>query len=253
MWSGALCSTKGRTPRRCHTAWSRLYRGLAAMFFYFIFFFPSQANGRRVAYIGVLLGLSCFKLNSWASTPPPLPATMSQTLTFLVEGGAHCAVEVDGDNMQKLTQLQMQIRSADSEIWRYYDVTSSTEEAEVFWKDGGRIMFYLEKISNTHETQNAVYDRNHFLNVKVFIYIANVNFQIKFSNLQQCLQKPSLHWRWADVQVFLDAPPRKPLLWSCLLAGASRDLYPARLWFARALIPHPICNGRDTGLSRCTK
>lgn len=89
MWSGALCSTKGRTPRRCHTAWSLLYRGLAAMFFYFIFFFPSQANGRRVAYIGVLLGLSCFKLNSWASTPPPLPATMSQTLTFLVEGGGH--------------------------------------------------------------------------------------------------------------------------------------------------------------------
>lgn len=87
MWSGALCSTKGRTPRRCHTAWSLLYHGLAAMLFYFIFFFPSQANGRRVAYIGVLLGLSCFKLNSWASTPPPLPPTMSQILTFLVEGG----------------------------------------------------------------------------------------------------------------------------------------------------------------------
>lgn len=51
---------------------------------------------------------------------------------------------------------------------------------------------------------------------------------------------------------FFDAPPRKPLLWACLLARASRDLYPARLWFARALIPHPICSGRDTGLSRCT-
>ena len=47
-----------------------------------------------------------------------------------------------------------------------------------------------------------------------------------------------------------DAPPRKPLLWACLLARASRDLYPVRLWFARALIPHPICSGRDTGLSR---
>lgn len=51
---------------------------------------------------------------------------------------------------------------------------------------------------------------------------------------------------------FFDAPPRKPLLWACLLARASRDLYPARLWFARAPIPHPICSGRDTGLSRCT-
>lgn len=45
---------------------------------------------------------------------------------------------------------------------------------------------------------------------------------------------------------FFDAPPRKPLLWGCLLAWASRDLYPVRLWFARALIPHPICSGRDT-------
>jgi hypothetical protein len=26
-----------------------------------------------------------------------------------------------------------------------------------------------------------------------------------------------------------DAPPREWLLWACLLAGASRDLYPARL------------------------
>lgn len=51
---------------------------------------------------------------------------------------------------------------------------------------------------------------------------------------------------------FFDAPPRKPLLWACLLARASRDLYPACLWFARALIPHPICSGRDTGLLRCT-
>lgn len=51
---------------------------------------------------------------------------------------------------------------------------------------------------------------------------------------------------------FFDAPPRKPLLWACLLAWASRDLYPVRLWFARALIPHPICSGRDTGLSRRT-
>lgn len=51
---------------------------------------------------------------------------------------------------------------------------------------------------------------------------------------------------------FFDAPPRKPLLWACLLAWASRDLYPVRLWFARALIPHPICCGRDTGLSRRT-
>lgn len=49
-----------------------------------------------------------------------------------------------------------------------------------------------------------------------------------------------------------DAPPRKPLLWACLLDGASRDLYPVRLWFARAHIPHPICSGRDTGLSRRT-
>lgn len=51
---------------------------------------------------------------------------------------------------------------------------------------------------------------------------------------------------------FFDAPPRKPLLWACLLAWASRDLYPVSLWFARALIPHPICSGRDTGLSRRT-
>lgn len=51
---------------------------------------------------------------------------------------------------------------------------------------------------------------------------------------------------------FFDAPPRKPLLWACLLAWASRDLYPVCLWFARALIPHPICSGRDTGLSRRT-
>lgn len=28
---------------------------------------------------------------------------------------------------------------------------------------------------------------------------------------------------------FFDAPPRKPLLWACLLARASRDLYPVRL------------------------
>lgn len=39
---------------------------------------------------------------------------------------------------------------------------------------------------------------------------------------------------------FFDAPPRKPLLWACLLAWASRDLYPVCLWFARALIPHPM-------------
>lgn len=93
---------------KCHTAWSLLYHGLATMFFYFIFFFPSQANGRRAAYIGMLLGLSVFKSNSWASTPPPLPATMSQTLTFLVGGwgGGHCAVAVGCDNVQKLTQMQ---------------------------------------------------------------------------------------------------------------------------------------------------
>lgn len=37
---------------------------------------------------------------------------------------------------------------------------------------------------------------------------------------KQWLQKLWLDCRWADVQVFLDAPPSKPLLWSCLLAWA---------------------------------
>lgn len=54
------------------------------------------------------------------------------------------------------------------------------------------------------------------------------------------------------VKFFFDAPPCNRLLWACLLAWASRDLYPACLWFARAPIPHPICSSRDTGLSRCT-
>lgn len=51
---------------------------------------------------------------------------------------------------------------------------------------------------------------------------------------------------------FLFTPPLKPLLWACLLAWASRDPYRSRLWFARALIPHPMCSGRDTVLSRRT-
>lgn len=68
----------------------------------------------------------------------------------------------------------------------------------------------------------------------------------------RCLQKLWLIGGGQMFKFFLDAPPLKPLLWACLLARASRDLYPARLWFARALIPHPICSGRDTGLSRRT-
>lgn len=80
-----------------------------------------------------------------------------------------------------------------------------------------------------------------------------------------CLARPAMRSSGTDAcrssgfigggqtfKFFFDAPPRKPLLWACLLAWASRDLYPVRLWFARALIPHPICSGRDTGLSRCT-
>lgn len=89
---------------------------LAAMFFYFLFFFPFRANCRRVAYVGMLPGLSCFKWNSLASTPPPPLATMSQTLTSLMEEKkkAQCATTVGSDKVKKTKQLQGQSRSADS-------------------------------------------------------------------------------------------------------------------------------------------
>lgn len=100
-----------RKPRRVEPP---LPRACGGVFFYFIFFFPSQANGRRAAYIGMLPGSGLFfTSNSWASTPPPLPATMSQTLTFLGGGwwwwwgwGVYRAVAVGSDNVPKLTQMQ---------------------------------------------------------------------------------------------------------------------------------------------------
>ena len=91
---------------------------LAAMFFYFLFFFPSRANCRRVAYVGMLPGLSCFIWNSLASTPPPPLATMSQTLTSLMEEKKkQCATTVGSDKVQKMKQLQSKNRSADSVFW----------------------------------------------------------------------------------------------------------------------------------------
>lgn len=101
---------------------SYLTAELAGTIFYFIFFFPSWVNCRRVAYAGMLSGVSCFILKSWASTPPPLLATVSQTLTFLMELGkkAQCAMTVGSDNVKKkLKQLQSESRSADSWFCRY--------------------------------------------------------------------------------------------------------------------------------------
>lgn len=93
MWSTLLTKRKNNNTENAMQHEASSTAKLAAMFFYFIFFFPSRATCRRVAYIGMLPSLSCFKLNSWASTPPPLLATMSQTLTSLMEGGKKHSVQ----------------------------------------------------------------------------------------------------------------------------------------------------------------
>ena len=126
MWFEVLCSPKQKTKtHKCHTAWSLLNRRARSHVFLFpIFFSSSGANCRRVGYIGMLPGLSCFKWNSLASTPPPPLATMSQTLTSLMvekkKKIAQCATMVGSDKVQKekkMGQLHCQSTSADSGVW----------------------------------------------------------------------------------------------------------------------------------------
>lgn len=64
-------------------------------------------------------------------------------------------------------------------------------------------------------------------NLHCFLFlkaIIKTHFQMMLSSLGAVLETMPVetlaYWRWADVQVFLDAPPSKPLLWSCLLARA---------------------------------
>lgn len=79
-----LCSLKWKTTtHKCHTAWTSFTARHAGRLKKYIFF--------SECYIGMLLGLSCIKWNSLASTPPPPLATMSQTLTSLNEKKKHWA------------------------------------------------------------------------------------------------------------------------------------------------------------------
>lgn len=102
VWSTLLTKRKNNNTQMPRSMKPPPAEKLGAVFFYFIFFFPSRVNCRRVAYTGMLPGSSCFKLNSWASTPPPLLATMSQTLKSLMEVGgekkAQCATTAIGND-----------------------------------------------------------------------------------------------------------------------------------------------------------
>lgn len=118
---------KGKTTTRTNATQHEASSTAKARSHVFLFhiFLSFLAKLQDVAYIGMLPGLSCFKLNSWASTPPPLLATMSQTLISLMEeggvGGAQCATTVGSNKVQKkkkkMWQLQSYSRCADSGFW----------------------------------------------------------------------------------------------------------------------------------------
>lgn len=114
---------------QCHAAWSLLYHKACSHVFLFLFFFPSQATCRRVAYIGMLPGLSCFKLNSWASTPPPLLATMSQTLTSSMEGEKKHSVQ-----RQRLAAIKCKKKKKWGSCRARADLLT-----QCFWKDSTNV------------------------------------------------------------------------------------------------------------------
>lgn len=74
------------------------------------------------------------------------------------------------------------------------------------------------------------------------------------------LQSAAMHSAWADdcwsrgfskggqaFKFMFDAPPRKPLLWVLFTSWGFQRSLSNGLWFARVLIPHPICSSRDMG------
>lgn len=103
VWSTLHTKKKNNNTQMPHSMKPPLPQSSQPCFSISYFFPPSRANCRRVAYIGMLPGLSCFKWNSLASTPPPPLATMSQTLTSLMEEKkkAQCSTTVGSDKVQK--------------------------------------------------------------------------------------------------------------------------------------------------------
>lgn len=137
VWSTLHTKKKNNNTQMPHSMKPPLPQSSQPCFSISYFFPPSRANCRRVAYIGMLPGLSCFKWNSLASTPPPPLATMSQTLTSLMEEKkkAQCSTTVGSDKVQKkkMRQLQSQMRSADSGFWTA-STNATRATAEQPWK-----------------------------------------------------------------------------------------------------------------------
>lgn len=147
VWSTLLTKKKNNNTQMPHSMKPPLPQSSPPCFsISFFFFFPSRANCRRVAYIGMLPVLSCCKWNTLASTPPPPLPTMSQTLTPLIEEKKKKKHSVQRQlaaiKCKKIRQLQSQSRSADLGVWRATANATSTTARTVLFV-GNRIVEWV--------------------------------------------------------------------------------------------------------------
>lgn len=87
LWSTLLPKIKNNNTQMPHSMKPSLPQSSQPHFSISYFFSLPEQTAGGLATFGMLPGLSCFKWNSLASTPPPPLATMSQTLTSLMEEG----------------------------------------------------------------------------------------------------------------------------------------------------------------------
>ena len=121
VWSTLLTKKKNNNTQMPHSMKPPLPQSSQPCFSISYFFPLLGANCRRVAYIGMLLGLSCFKWNSLASTPPP-PSSHNVTNTYILDGGKKKRKRTVQRQLAQIKcketrQLQSQSRSADSALW----------------------------------------------------------------------------------------------------------------------------------------
>lgn len=121
VWSTLLTKKKNNNTQMPHSMKPPLPQSSQPCFSISYLFPLLGENCRRVAYIGMLPGLSCFKWNSLASTPPP-PSSHNVTNTYILDGGGEEKThsvqrQLAQIKCKETRQLQSQSRSADSALW----------------------------------------------------------------------------------------------------------------------------------------